>query len=93
VCHACCKSRHNGDRSAVLLVNVLNIQGWDVLTDFCMGFLLHATAVSVLVLRYCKTSLIYFCCWMQFLTCHGMECTDLESVVCVKDRNLTSECK
>ncbi|CAD6222626.1 unnamed protein product [Miscanthus lutarioriparius] len=28
----------------------------------------------------------------SFLTRHGMECTDLESVVCVKDRNLTSEC-
>ena len=30
---------------------------------------------------------------MQFLTCHGMECTDVESVVCVKDRILTSDCE
>ncbi|KAF8656605.1 hypothetical protein HU200_060670 [Digitaria exilis] len=28
----------------------------------------------------------------SFLTRHGMECTDVESVVCVKDRILTSEC-
>jgi hypothetical protein len=30
---------------------------------------------------------------MQFLIRHGMECTDVESVVCVKDRILTSECE
>ncbi|WVZ67031.1 hypothetical protein U9M48_016170 [Paspalum notatum var. saurae] len=28
----------------------------------------------------------------SFLTRHGMECTDVESAVCVKDRILTSEC-
>jgi hypothetical protein len=28
----------------------------------------------------------------SFLTRHGMECTDVESVICVKDRILTSEC-
>ncbi|GJN10720.1 hypothetical protein PR202_ga28837 [Eleusine coracana subsp. coracana] len=28
----------------------------------------------------------------SFLTRHNMECTDVESAVCVKDRNLTSEC-
>ncbi|RLN35210.1 hypothetical protein C2845_PM03G15880 [Panicum miliaceum] len=28
----------------------------------------------------------------SFLTRHGMECTDVESMVCVKDRILTSEC-
>ncbi|GJN33390.1 hypothetical protein PR202_gb21987 [Eleusine coracana subsp. coracana] len=29
---------------------------------------------------------------LSFLTRHNMECTDVESAVCVKDRNLTSEC-
>jgi hypothetical protein len=29
----------------------------------------------------------------SFLTRHGMECTDVESVICVKDRILTSECE